>query len=298
MSAKPTILTNLWASSGLQAVTTPTSGKQLAGWAPGEKPPNGFLNWFFNAVTLWVAFLNDAPAFVPTTTNANGLSATGNGTGSGASFTGGSTNGLGVVGIGSGTGAGVRGTGGATGGGVVGIGGATSGTGVAGTGTAAGATGIVGTGGPTNGVGVIGNGIGTGAGIVGNGPNGSVGLVGQSGASGAGIQGISAPGSGAAGVIGFGFGGSFTGVTHGVLGQGGNGLNTSGNGVIGTGGTLGGVGGSFSPGSTTAPVNGAVNLNPVTATPTTPGNGDLWIENVAGVWHFKVRMNGITSTIV
>jgi hypothetical protein len=43
---------------------------------------------------------------------------------------------------------------------------------------------------------------------------------------------------------------------------------------------------------------GSINLVALTATPTGLLDGDMWVENVAGTWHLKVRMNGITSTIV
>jgi hypothetical protein len=204
--------------------------------------------------------------------------------------------------------AGLQATGAGAGPGVAGTGGATAGTGVAGTGGASSGSGASGTGGAPNGKGVTGQGTGTGAGIAGTGGATGPGVTGQGGSasgnggtftSGPSGVGVSASGVGGGvqatstssgvGVMGTG-GGSFAGVT-------GIGGTSAGVGVVGLGGGAAGVGGQFQPGNTSAPACGNINLTPLAATPTAPYNGDLWVENVGGVWHLKVRLNGATFTL-
>jgi hypothetical protein len=116
-----------------------------------------------------------------------------------------------------------------------------------------------------NGAGITGTGTGTGAGVVGN----------------AGSGGIAIQANGAVSVTAT--GGSAV-VANGVA---------VGSGIDASGGTSG-PGGRFYGNSN----RGSINLVALTATPTGLLDGDMWVENVAGTWHLKVRMNGITSTIV
>ena len=114
------------------------------------------LNWCLNLIGSWLTWVDGilaealtwtgAQTFSPTVATTNGVTATGNTTGSGVKGTGGATNGLGCEGVGTATGSGVKGTGGAT-----------NGVGCEGVGTAAGA-GVKATGGATgNGLYVVAN---------------------------------------------------------------------------------------------------------------------------------------------
>lgn len=158
------------------------------------------------------------------TANGSAVTATGNGTGYGADFSGGSSNGTAVRGTGVGSGGGGTFTGGATGVGVTGTGGATSGTGVVGTGTAGNAVGVAGTGqgsgngvrgtgGATDGTGVRGFGGATnGRGVWATGSGSGIGVVGDGGtSSGTGVSGQGGTPNG--------IGGLFTGVGTGVAVQ-------------------------------------------------------------------------------
>ena len=105
------------------------------------------LNWCLNLIGSWLTWVDGflaeshtwtgAHTWTPGTATANGVTATGNTSGSGVKGTGGASNGLGCEGIGTGSGAGVKGTGGATGIGVEGVG-TGSGAGVKATGGATG----------------------------------------------------------------------------------------------------------------------------------------------------------------
>jgi len=46
-----------WATNALNVVQ-PSTGKQLAGWAEGERPPASFVNWLYQTVGLWLVYLN------------------------------------------------------------------------------------------------------------------------------------------------------------------------------------------------------------------------------------------------
>ena len=119
--------------------------------AQGSRDSSGVnalhLNYILNKLGLWMTWLDGflaealtwtgAATFTPSVATTNGVTCTGNTSGSGVKGTGGATNGLGVEGIGTAAGSGVKGTGGAT-----------DGAGVTGLGTAAG-VGVVATGGAT-----------------------------------------------------------------------------------------------------------------------------------------------------
>lgn len=213
-----------WANVGGDIVE-PASGKKDVGWIDAELPPHSYFNWYMNLVYQWTLYLAGlaGEAFTWTaahifqagivvtqsTSNGNGASVTGNGTGKGGVFVGGSSSGTGVHStagagngkggefFGTGTGAGLQATGGATGDGANFTGGATSGNGV--TGTAVGAA-----------SGVSGSASNT---------NGSIGVSGGSGTAGtnqAGVKGT-ANHNGAAGVWGKGHNSSNAGA--GVFGE-------------------------------------------------------------------------------
>lgn len=59
--AKPTNL-GLWATTG--AKTEPSTGVKAAGWAPNQRPPAQWFNWWMNAIYLWMVWLD---AFESTT---------------------------------------------------------------------------------------------------------------------------------------------------------------------------------------------------------------------------------------
>lgn len=91
-------------------------------------------------------------------------------------------------------------------------------------------------------------------------------------------------------------GGTFTGA-GGAPGVIANGQGNQGPGIAGTGGNgQGSPGGQFAPGSISSPVDGAILLTPLTATPSLPSNGVIWVENISGVWNVKVRLSGQTKT--
>jgi hypothetical protein len=106
MAEKPGSLPR-WADSGGEIIN-PVSGKKDVGFLAGERPIAQMLNWLFNLIYLWIAYLN-APVG---TGSGAGMSATGGST-SGAGFhgTGGAPNGIGLLGTGTGTGAGTHGVG-------------------------------------------------------------------------------------------------------------------------------------------------------------------------------------------
>lgn len=56
MSAKPSS-TYQWATSG--PITPPTSGKQTAGFAPGERGAAQYFDWLLNGYGQWAQYLND-----------------------------------------------------------------------------------------------------------------------------------------------------------------------------------------------------------------------------------------------
>ncbi len=98
-----------WANAPLAGgdVTEPDNTTKSHGWQAAEEPPHSFLNYWMNVVYLWVAYLDGLPAEAMTwtaahvfgsgitvnqdTLNADAITATGNGTGSGANLTGGAT---------------------------------------------------------------------------------------------------------------------------------------------------------------------------------------------------------------
>ena len=53
--AKPTVVP-LWATSG--SVVTPSAGKQISGWLPGERPPAQYQNWLSKYTGQWLSYLN------------------------------------------------------------------------------------------------------------------------------------------------------------------------------------------------------------------------------------------------
>ncbi len=58
--AQPTDLPT-WATSatGIAGTTAPTSGQQLDGWVPGQKPPAQYFNWWQNRVGQWLSYLKN-----------------------------------------------------------------------------------------------------------------------------------------------------------------------------------------------------------------------------------------------
>lgn len=94
MASKPTDLPR-WGrtSPGVDAANLlePTGGEKDTGYTNGQVPASSKLNWLLRTFWLWINWLNDTPLFEPTTANADGLRAKGNGTGRGAEFTGGDT---------------------------------------------------------------------------------------------------------------------------------------------------------------------------------------------------------------
>ncbi len=101
--SKPTVIPE-WASNGVEVVE-PSAPKKVTGWADGEKPRHSYMNWLQNAAWQWVVWLNGLQAEALTwsalntfsagvvvtqsTTNGDAITATGDGTGSGANLTGG-----------------------------------------------------------------------------------------------------------------------------------------------------------------------------------------------------------------
>ena len=137
-----------------------------------------------------------------------------------------------------------------------------------------------------------------------NGTNGTATGVGGNGGIGATIVGGSGGSTSGAGTAGDG--------GHGLVVTGGDRGTTSGgvNGAAGhaikaTGGKAGsalngtaGQGGAAASlaQDSTAPARGHLNMLAVTTTPSTPQDGDIWVENVSGTWAVKVRLNGATKT--
>jgi hypothetical protein len=322
VAAKPGTLPR-WArtAGGVDAsnLATPSSGEQDAGWANGQNPVSSSkMNWLFNWLYQWAVWLNDSPAFTTVSSNVPGLSATGNGTGSGLVGTGGATNasgvrgvggatnGLGVDGQGAGSSAGVQGTGGTTGRGGNFIGGATSGDGVLGTGTGGG-----------NGVAGQGQGAGKGGSFTGGATgDGVVGTGGATSGSGGTFSGVAGNGNGVNGTgQGSGKGGSFTAGATGI-GVAGVGGATSGDGVTGTGTAGNSRGGNFSGqgtaegvlgtgGATGAPgvkatagsgnTRGSLSLTGQ-ASPSAPSDGDMWYDTTLTPNNIKGRIAGKTSS--
>jgi hypothetical protein len=222
--------------------------------------------------------------------NAPGVNGTGDGTGAGVKGTGlaaapgvygtgGPTNGRGLEGHGAASGVGVYGQGGTSGPGGAFVGGSTSGTGVQGTAVAGNSKGVVGAGngtaagvagtGGATGPGVTGSGGATnGNGVEGTGVGASHGVTGQGGATGG--DGVRGTGGATNGPGVRGVGGATNGV--GVLGQG----TGTGAGVYGQGGTSG-PGGTFEASTP----RGAINIPP-SAQPTTPVDGDIYLDSTSG----------------
>ncbi len=178
-----------WALSAAASGTVEPTTKRVAGWVPGDKPPAEWLNWWQRAVGRWLTYYGakDAAGGIVglhdtnrsatwTAASGTGLTVTGQGAGSGASFTSGaSANAIGVLGTGAGSSGsvGVKGVGGSGAAGVHGEG-TLGGSGVTGLGSPAGdggtftsgvndgRWGVVGTSSATNGRG--GKFIGTGSG--------------------------------------------------------------------------------------------------------------------------------------
>lgn len=216
-----------------------------------------------NGSNVLVIATGGVSTFTATGTNKNCVVVTGTGTGVGITATGGTTGGLGGVSVGI---LAAGGGGNAHAGYFTGTG---TGAGVSATG---GSTG--GTGGASAGIiGVGGGGNSNGGYFTGTGSFAGVNCIGGS-SNGAGINGNG---------TGTGPGGNFLGGStgQGAFCQGGSG------------------GGSTQALALVAGASSAhLNMLAVTATPTALANGDMWIENVSGTWHLKVRMNGATSTIV
>ncbi len=275
MATKPTVVPT-WATGGIR--TTPSGGQQASGFANGDRPPAGWLNWLFGYLTDWIAYLN-APA--------------GTGSGAGLTATGGPTNGTGLVGGGVGSGAGVAGVGGATGSGVYGQGGATSGNGGLFLGAGAN-SGVNATGGATNGKGVSGIGVGSGEGVKGQGGATGVGVTGFGGATSGNGGAFTGGAGGGVGVVGTGTAGN-----AGVIGNGnvsnGDGVegqgNGTGSGVAGYGGATGagvyglGTGGHgvVAESDTTSPAKAALRIVPQDADPSSsPAAGDFYVNITTG----------------
>ncbi len=72
---KPTNLA-LWSTTGTKV--EPSGGVKAAGWAPDQKPPAQWLNWWMNAVYLWMVWLDafEATAHTWTATQTVDVSAT------------------------------------------------------------------------------------------------------------------------------------------------------------------------------------------------------------------------------
>jgi len=56
----PSIVPN-WADGVGAKVTQPTSGKKGKGFTQKEKPPGQYLNWLFNLICAWIAYLANLP---------------------------------------------------------------------------------------------------------------------------------------------------------------------------------------------------------------------------------------------
>lgn len=202
--------------------------------------------------------------------DSDGVQASATGTGSGILALGGAT-GAGVFGIGGATsGIGVVGSGG--GGNSIGVSGTGSGTaqGVYGTGGSSNGTGVYGFGGTTNGVGVEGQGAGTGSGVKGTG-GASSGVGGEFIGGAANGNGVTGTGTGS----GFGVRGFGTGNGGGVVGNGaGTGTGVSGIGINGYG--------VHAESDTTAPARAALRIVPQDTNPTSPLQGDLYVNSGTG----------------
>lgn len=292
MSTKPTVKPR-WAltAGGADAtnITTPSSGESDVGYTNGQNPvSSGKTNFLFNAIAKWINFLDDSPSFVPTTTNAPGLSSTGNGSG-----------------------AGFVGTGGATGPGGAFIGGATGSHGATSTATGSGNDGH------------RGQGITTGAGFRGTGGASGPGVAAVAGGGGAPVTGAlnltpqvapTTPVNGDLWVTAAAFfariaGSTFTAAlleavqtftgtstfspsaaaTPGITANG----NTTGPGVAANGGATG-PGVKATAGGGGSPARGAANLTPQ-ATPSAPADGDMWCDTTVAVPRIIARLNGITA---
>jgi hypothetical protein len=214
MPVKPTNTIG-WTSTTGGSQVEPTGGEKVAGYAPGDKPPAEYFNWFWALVTSWIVWLNAFEATAHTWALRQTFTLGVDGTSDGSNF-------AGVTGIGTNNEHGVQGTSGnGTGSGVRGLGIGVNSAGVSGLGGSA-APGVLGNSGGT-GPGVSGTSGGTGAGVEGTGTGAGDGVKGtNSSSNGNGVHGV------ATGAVG-----------TGVLGEG---TGAAGYGVRG----LGAVGGSFS----------------------------------------------------
>lgn len=59
-TVRPTDATPTWADGTSAAIVEPTSGKKSQGWLAQEKPPHQHFNWFWNLVSRWLTFFDDA----------------------------------------------------------------------------------------------------------------------------------------------------------------------------------------------------------------------------------------------
>lgn len=217
--------------------------------------------------------------FAPSSGNVSGVVSSGHGTGAGVAGTGSSTGSAGVTG--TGTNAGVSGAAfpGVVGTGAFGINvtGAPGGSFTGGAGTTTGGPGVLAIGGGPGGDGIDATGNGTGVGIAGTG--GSTGAIGgnfTASSSGGSPNNIGVRGVGA-------------GTSAGALGQGG----ATGPGVSGLGGATSGPGGIFQPGTTSGPASADINLVPISAPPSSPISGDVWVTTT----NMGARVNGATYVL-
>jgi len=154
-----------WATEVGADIVEPDQAQKEDGWDVQDKPPAGWVNWWWNLVFLWIQWL--ATKFNDGSTGdrvaVKGLESTAV-----------DANGDGVEGTGDGTGAGVRGTGAGSGGpGVRGVGaGGSGGHGVHGSVTVNTAEGVKGENTDNSGLAVLGENTGTGGGTTGAGVKG------------------------------------------------------------------------------------------------------------------------------
>jgi len=253
---------------------------------------NADITDFRTLVGNW-AFLTLANTWSMLQTFLAGISVVGAAAAVGVTATGGAGSAAGVLGTGTGAGIGVSGQGGPTSGiGAKGVGGAPNGIGVQGVGTGSG-NGVDGSATSALADGVSGRGNGAGAAAGSNaGVHGRGGTTSGAGVIGSGGtpdgNGVLASGSGnGSGVSATGGGTSGTGVS-GVGGA------PNGDGVIGTGvGTGAGVRGTSAAGSGPGAVftgnatRGPLSITTMAADPTTPVNGDVWINSTSAELKYK-----------
>lgn len=111
--------------NGTATKATPSATVLSQGIRGGEGINAQYLNYVLNLMGTWFTYLDGllaealtwtgAAIFTPSVATTNGVTCTGNTTGSGVKGTGGATDGIGLEGVGTAAGPGVKATGGATG---------------------------------------------------------------------------------------------------------------------------------------------------------------------------------------